>query len=67
MIKYILKRILYLIPVMLLVTLIVFSLMSITKGDPARIVVGESASLEEVEAMRESMGLNDPFFIRYLR
>ena len=67
MIKYILKRILYLIPVMLLVTLIVFFLMSITKGDPARIVVGESASLEEVEAMRESMGLNDPFFIRYLR
>ena len=67
MIKYILKRILYLIPVMLLVTLIVFFLMSITKGDPARIVVGESASIEEVEAMRESMGLNDPFFIRYLR
>ncbi|MBQ9685609.1 MAG: ABC transporter permease [Oscillospiraceae bacterium] len=67
MIKYILKRILYLIPVMLLVTLIVFFLMSITKGDPARIVLGESASVEEVEAMRESMGLNDPFFIRYLR
>ena len=66
MIKYILKRILYLIPVMLLVTLIVFFLMSITKGDPARIMVGESASLEEVEAMREKMGLNDPFFIRYL-
>ena len=67
MIKYILKRILYLIPVMLLVTLIVFFLMSITKGDPARIVVGETASLEEVEAMREEMGLNDPFLIRYLR
>ena len=67
MIKYILKRILYLIPVMLLVTLIVFFLMSITKGDPARIVVGESASLEEVEAMREEMGLNDAFLIRYLR
>ena len=67
MIKYILKRVLYLIPVMLLVTLIVFFLMSITKGDPARIVVGESASLEEVEAMREQMGLNDPFLIRYVR
>ncbi len=67
MIKYILKRILALIPVMLLVTLIVFFLMSITKGDPARIVLGESASIEEVEAMRESMGLNDPFIIRYAR
>lgn len=67
MIKYILKRILALIPVMLLVTLIVFFLMSITRGDPARIVLGESASLEEVEAMRESMGLNDPFIIRYAR
>ncbi len=67
MIKYILKRVLYLIPVMLLVTLIVFFLMSITKGDPARIVVGESASLEEVEAMREQMGLNDPFLLRYAR
>ena len=67
MIKYILKRVLALIPVMLLVTLIVFFLMSITRGDPARIVLGESASLEEVEAMRESMGLNDPFIIRYAR
>ena len=59
MIKYILKRILYLIPVMLLVTLIVFFLMSITKGDPARIVVGESASIEEVESMRERFLFSD--------
>ncbi len=67
MIKYIAKRILYLIPIMLIVTLIVFFLMSITPGDPARMILGETATQEMCDELREELGLNDPFFIRYFR
>lgn len=65
MIKYILRRLLMLIPVLLGVTFIVFTLMYITPGDPARLVLGESAPEEAVEQLREEMGLNKPFLIQY--
>jgi peptide/nickel transport system permease protein len=56
-----------LIPVLIGVSFIVFTLMYITPGDPAAIMLGESASLEEVESLREEMGLNDPFIVQYGR
>lgn len=65
MFKFILKRILVMIPVLLGVTFIVFSMMYITNGDPARMILGDLATDEEVEALREDMGLNDPFLTRY--
>ena len=65
MLKFILKRLLVMIPVLLGVTFIVFSMMYITDGDPARMMLGDLATDEEVEALREDMGLNDPFFTRY--
>lgn len=65
MLKFILKRLLVMIPVLLGVTFIVFSMMYITDGDPARMVLGDLATDEEVEALRDEMGLNDPFFTRY--
>ncbi|SNS56316.1 peptide/nickel transport system permease protein [Anaerovirgula multivorans] len=65
--KYILRRLLMLMPVMLGVSFIVFTMMHITPGDPARIMLGESAPLEEVEKFREELGLNDPFLIQYGR
>ncbi|NLW39491.1 MAG: ABC transporter permease [Tissierellia bacterium] len=65
MIKYIARRLLMLIPVLLGVTFIVFTMMYITPGDPARLVLGESAPEEAVEALREEMGLNDPFLVQY--
>ena len=65
--KYILKRLLLLIPVMLGVTLLVFAIMYLTPGDPAQLILGESAPKEAVLALREKMGLNDPFFIQYFR
>ena len=65
MLKFILKRLLIMIPVLLGVTFIVFSMMYITDGDPARMILGDLATDEEVEALREDMGLNDPFFTRY--
>ncbi|MBM6689591.1 nickel ABC transporter permease [Fusobacterium mortiferum] len=65
--KYVLKRILLLIPVLLGVSLLVFAIMSLTPGDPAQLILGENAPREAVLKLREEMGLNDPFFIQYLR
>lgn len=63
--KYILKRLLALIPVMIGVSMIIFTMMYFTPGDPARIRLGEAAPEEAVEQLREEMGLNDPFFVQY--
>jgi len=67
MVRYILRRTLFLIPVMLGVSFIVFSLIHFTPGDPAMIILGESAPPEAIEALRVEMGLNDPFLIQYGR
>lgn len=67
MIKYIIKRILLLIPVMIGVTFVVFYIMSLTKGDPAVTILGDMASPESLAQMREELGLNDPFMMRYIR
>ncbi len=63
--KYIIKRLLLLIPVILGVTFIVFFIMHLTPGDPAKIALGENAPQEQVDKMREEMGLNDHFLIQY--
>ena len=55
------------IPVILGVLLIVFALSAITPGDPVDQIVGSDAAPEVKEAMREKMGLNDPFLVRYGR
>ena len=66
MLKYIGKRLLMLIPVLLGVTFIIFVITYITPGDPARIILGETATPESVEALRNEMGLNKPFLIRFI-
>lgn len=63
--KYIIKRVLLMIPVLLGVALVVFTLMYITPGDPAKIILGESATEESIAALREEMGLNDPYVVRF--
>lgn len=65
MLKYIAKRILALIPVMLGVSLLIFSILYFTPGDPASLVLGEQASEESKEAWRDNYGLNDPFWVQY--
>ncbi len=63
--KFVLKRLLALIPVLLGVTFLVFCILSAAPGDPARTILGLEASEESVEALRESMGLNKPVIIQY--
>ena len=67
MIKYILKRLISLIPVIIGATLIVYLILSMAQGDPARIILGEDATPERVTELREEMGLNDPFLLQYGR
>lgn len=65
--RFIVKRLLLLIPVLLGVSLLVFAIMSFTPGDPAQLILGENAPPEAVAELREEMGLNDPFVLRYAR
>lgn len=64
-IRYILKRILMMIPVLLGVLLLVFTMNEISPGDPAEMIAGDAASVEVVEQIREDLGLNQPFPIRF--
>ena len=64
--KYILKRLLMLIPVILGVTFIVFFILNLSPGDPAAMILGEQATAEAIEMKREELGLNDPILVRYL-
>lgn len=63
--KYILKRLLLMIPILLGISLIVLILIDITPGDPARAVAGATATEEEYQAVREALHLDDPLLKRY--
>lgn len=67
MLRYIAKRLLMIIPVILGVSFLIFLIMNLTPGDPAIMILGEGAKPEQYAALREEMGLNDPFFLRYFR
>ena len=65
--RYILKRVAMLIIVMLGVSFMIFFTMDLAPGDQANLILGEGATDEEVEALREELGLNDPVLVRYGR
>lgn len=67
MYKYILKRILMLIPVILGVSFLVFFIMSLTPGNAAQLILGDMATAEAVAALTEELGLNDPIIVQYGR
>lgn len=66
MLKFIFKRFIFMIPVIIGISFIIFSVMALTPGDPARLILGENASQSDVDQLREEMGLNDNFVIRYI-
>jgi len=65
--KFIAKRILVLIPVIFGATLLVYMILSMVEGDPARMLLGEEATAEQIHELREEMGLNDPQLVQYGR
>ncbi|MCM8749234.1 ABC transporter permease [Thermomicrobiaceae bacterium CFH 74404] len=67
MTAYILRRLLLLIPVLLVVGVIVFTLIHLIPGDPAAVMLGREATREQVEALRERLGLNEPFHVQFFK
>ena len=65
--KYIAKRVLITIPVLLGMILLVFFMLNVVPGDPVTVMMKEHLKEDVVEQLRASMHLDDPFFIRYLR
>lgn len=65
MLKYIVKRVLMLIPIMLGVMIIIFALKVVTPGDPVDQILGEQATEEQREEKREELGLNDPIIVQF--
>lgn len=63
--KFILKRILMMIPVLLGVIFVVFFIMSLSPVNPAQLILGDGATPESIAELEEELGLNDPFLIRY--
>ncbi len=69
LLKYVIKRLLSAIPVLLIVVSLVFFLMRIIPGDPALLMLGDDYTMEEYEMLREQLGLNKPMaqqFIEYV-
>jgi peptide/nickel transport system permease protein len=64
--RYILRRLLLLVPVLIIVALIVFGLVHLTPGDPASMMLGRDATIEQKEALREQLGLNKPVWEQFV-
>jgi peptide/nickel transport system permease protein len=62
---YVVRRLVLLVPVLLIVGIIVFGLMHLTPGDPAAVMLGREATLEQKEALRERLGLNEPIQVQF--
>lgn len=70
MIKYISKRLLYMIPVLVGIVFIVFTIMYLSPGNPAKMILGERAPAEQVEQLEHELGLDLPYiqqFWNYLK
>jgi len=67
MTRYIIQRLVLLIPVLVGISVVTFSMLRLIPGDPATVMLGEHATIEQVEDFRERMGLNDPIYVQYFR
>jgi peptide/nickel transport system permease protein len=65
MIAYVARRLLATIPVLAVVAVLVFLLLRLTPGDPAAILAGDAASAEQIEAIRRTLGLDEPLPVQF--
>ena len=65
MFSYCLRRTLAAVPVMVVVALFVFLLLRLSPGDPAAIIAGDMATPEQLDRIRETLGLNQPLYIQF--
>lgn len=66
MIAFVVRRLLLLFPVLLIVGVVVFTLVHLTPGDPASVMLGRDATIEQKEALREQLGLDEPFHVQFV-
>jgi peptide/nickel transport system permease protein len=67
MAAYILRRLVLLVPVLLVVAVVVFALVHLTPGDPAAVILGDRATAEDIARLRNQLGLNDPLPVQFVR
>ena len=67
MTSYILRRLVMLVPVLIVVGVVVFGLVHLTPGDPAAVILGDRATPEDIARLRDQLGLNDPLPIQFVR
>ncbi len=65
MIAYIIRRLIHMIPVLIGVTIITFAVMRVIPGDVAALMLGENANPQDIQKLRETLGLNQPIHIQY--
>ena len=65
MIRYVVKRFLMLIPLVLCITFVVYGLMSLAPGDPASIMLPSNAPQEQKDALNHKLGYDRPFLVKY--
>jgi peptide/nickel transport system permease protein len=65
MLRIVLRRLLYVVPVMVAISLIVFGLLHLAPGDPAFVLAGEDAAPADIQQIRINLGLNKPLYIQY--
>ncbi len=66
MLGYLMRRLLASIPVLGVVAVFVFLLLRLTPGDPAAIIAGDTATPEQLERLRTSLGLNEPLMAQFV-
>ncbi|WP_028559905.1 ABC transporter permease subunit [Paenibacillus pinihumi] len=64
--RYALQRLLGVIPLLFVVSVVVFMFIHLIPGDPARLIAGKEATLEEINGIREQLGLNNPLWQQYI-
>ncbi|MBX7232391.1 MAG: ABC transporter permease [Bdellovibrionales bacterium] len=67
MFKYIFRRTIYMVPILFGVTLLTFTLFHVVGGDPAVLAAGKHATPEQIELIRQSLGLNRPLYVQYFQ
>ncbi|CAA9575418.1 MAG: ABC transporter, permease protein 1 (cluster 5, nickel/peptides/opines) [uncultured Thermomicrobiales bacterium] len=67
MAAYILRRLILVLPVILVVGVVVFALVHLTPGEPAAVILGDRATAEEIARLRDQLGLNDPLPVQFVR
>ncbi|TMW71845.1 ABC transporter permease [Alteribacter natronophilus] len=65
MLAYTIRRLLMLIPVLIGMSLITFSIIHLIPGNPAQVILGEQASPQAIASLEEQLGLNEPYFVQY--